>query len=158
MRQFLLESLIFCVMAATLGVALAAWSLHGVERVFTNQLQATTHFSLNALTLAVTIGLSVLSSLAIGFVPAMQATKVNLSDVLKESARGTSGGARGTRFRGFLIVAEVSLSVVLLVGSSLLLVSFIKLQSSPAGLPRPRHRERVRKPTAAAVPDEGGER
>jgi predicted permease len=133
MRQFLLESLIFCVMAATLGVALAVWSLHGVERVFANQLQSTTHFSLNALTLAFTIGLSVLSSLAIGFVPAMHATKANLSDVLKESTRGTVGGARGTRFRGFLIVAEVSLSVVLLVGSSLLLVSFIKLQSSPAG-------------------------
>ena len=56
MRQFLLESLIFCVMAATLGVALAAWSLHGIGRVFANQLQATTHFSLNALTLAVTMG------------------------------------------------------------------------------------------------------
>ncbi len=133
MRQFLFESLVFCAMAAALGMALAVWALHGVERVFANQLQTTTKFSLSALTLAFTIGLSALSSLAIGLVPAMHATRVNLSDVLKDSARGTVGGARGTRFRGFLIVAEVSLSVVLLIGSSLLLVSFIKLQSTPAG-------------------------
>jgi predicted permease len=132
-RQFLLESLIFCVFAATLGVGLATWSLHAAERVFTKQLQAPTTFSLDALTLAFTVGLSVLSSFAIGFIPAMQASNVNLADVLKDSARGTIGGARGTRFRGFLIVAEVSLSVVLLIGSSLLLVSFAKLQSTPAG-------------------------
>ncbi len=132
-RQFLLETLIFCTLAATLGVVLALFALKGVQAVFTNQLQTTTTFSLDALTLGFTIALSVLSSLVIGFVPAMQASNVNLSDVLKDSSRGTAGGARGTRFRGFLIVAEVSLSVVLLIGSSLLLVSFIKLQSTAPG-------------------------
>jgi predicted permease len=132
-RQFLLETLIFCTLAATLGLVLALFALKGVQAVFVNQLQTTTTFSLDALTLAFTIGLSVLSSLAIGFVPAMQASNVNLADVLKDSSRGTVGGARGTRFRGFLIVAEVSLSVVLLIGSSLLLVSFVKLQSTAPG-------------------------
>ena len=120
-------------MAATLGVVLAFFALKGVQAVFANQLQQTTTFPLDSLTLAFTIGLSVLSSFAIGFVPAMQASNVNLADVLKDSSRGTSGGARGTRFRGVLIVAEVSLSVVLLIGSSLLLVSFVKLQSTPPG-------------------------
>jgi len=132
-RQFLLETLIFCSLAATLGIVLALFALKGAEAVFTNQLQATTTFSLDAATLAFTVGLSVVSSVVIGFVPAMQASNVNLADVLKDSSRGTVGGARGTRFRGFLIVAEVSLSVVLLIGSSLLLVSFIKLQSTAPG-------------------------
>jgi putative ABC transport system permease protein len=104
-----------------------------VQAVFASQFQATTTFALDAGTLAFTIGLSVLSSLAIGFVPALQASNVNLADVLKDSSRGTVGGARGTRFRGFLIVSEVSLSVMLLIGSSLLLASFIKLQRTPPG-------------------------
>ncbi len=132
-KQFLLETLIFCALAASLGVALAAWSLQGLEHVLANQLATTVQFSLDARTLGFTIGLSLLSSLVIGFIPALQASKVNLSDVLKDSARGTVGGAGGTRFRGFLIVAEVSLSVLLLVGSSLLLLSFAKLQSTEPG-------------------------
>jgi predicted permease len=132
-RQFLLETLIFCMLAASLGVLLALFALKGVQSVFASQLQSTTTFSLDAMTLSFTIAISVLSSLVIGFVPAMQASNVNLADVLKDSSRGTVGGARGTRFRGFLIVAEVSLSVMLLIGSSLLLVSFMKLQSTEPG-------------------------
>ena len=132
-RQFLLETLIFCACAASLGVLMAFFALKGVQAVFASQFQSTTTFPLDGRTLAFTIGLSVFSSLMIGFVPAMQASNVNLADVLKDSSRGTVGGARGTRFRGFLIVAEVSLSVVLLIGSSLLLASFIKLQGTAAG-------------------------
>ena len=65
-------------------------------------------------------------------VPALQASKARLIDVLKDSARGSSG-ERGGRFRATLIVGEVALSVVLLVGSSLLLLSFLKLQRTPPG-------------------------
>jgi predicted permease len=132
-RQFLLESLIFCVCAAALGTVLAVFALKGAQAVFVNQLQGTTRFPINALTLGFTIGLSALSSIAIGLIPAMQASNVNLSDVLKDSSRGSSGGRRASRFRGLLIVSEVALSVMLLVGSSLLLVSFLKLQSTAPG-------------------------
>jgi predicted permease len=124
---------LFCTMAASLGVLLAAWSLHAVEGTLANQFATTTTFSLDPLTLLFTVVISALSSLAIGLVPALQSTTLNLADVLKDSARGTVGGARGTKFRGLLIVSEVSLSVVLLIGSTLLLVSFAKLQSTPAG-------------------------
>ena len=157
-RQFLLETLIFCTLAATLGLILALFALKGVQAVFVNQLQSTTPFSLDALTLASTIALSVLSSLAIGFVPAMQASNVNLADVLKDSSRGTVGGARGTRFRGFLIVAEVSLSVVLLIGSSLLLVSFVKAAVHGTRVFRARRCDRVRKRPHAALSGQDGDR
>ena len=133
MHQLLAESLLFCVMAASLGVLLATLSLHAVEGTLANQFGTPTSFSLDPLTLSFTVALSVLSSLAIGFIPALHSTTLNLADVLKESARGTVGGGRGTKFRGILIVAEVSLSVVLLIGSTLLLISFAKLQATPAG-------------------------
>ncbi len=132
-RQFLTETTVFCVLAALLGVFLAIWALDGIQRLLVNQLPANTVFTLDPLTLAFTIVLSAAASLVIGFLPALQASSVNLSETLKDSARGAPGGARGARFRGFLIVAEVALSVVLLIGSGLLLASFIKLQSTPPG-------------------------
>lgn len=92
-----------------------------------------TTLSLDWRALAFTAGLTVLSSLLVGLVPAVQASKPNLLETLKDSARGTSGGVRSGRFRAYLIIAEVALSVVLLVGSSLLLLSFLRLQRTPLG-------------------------
>lgn len=132
-RQFLTETAVFCAIATLLGVLLAVWSLDGMQHLLANQLPANTVFSLDPLTLGFTVGLSVLSSLIIGLVPALSASGANLAEVLKDSARGAPGGTRGSRFRSGLIVAEVTLSVVLLIGSGLLLLSFAKLQSTPPG-------------------------
>ena len=132
-RDCLAETVVFCATAALVGLGLALLALRGAERVFVNQLQTPQHFALNGWTLAATIGLATLSALLIGLIPALQATRVNLVDVLKDNARGSSGGPKGVRFRSALIVVEVALSSVLLVGSSLLLVSFIRLQATPAG-------------------------
>ncbi len=132
-RQFLAETAVFCAAATGLGVLLAVWSLDGLERLLVNQLAPNTQFTLNGPTLAFTLGLSVLACVVIGLVPALSASKMNLSDVLKDVSRGTPGGAKGGRFRSFLIVLEVALSVLLLIGSGLLLLSFIRLQSTPPG-------------------------
>jgi predicted permease len=131
--RFLLESAIFCVVAGALGVVLALWALRGAERVFVNQLQTPIALTLNLRVLGVALGLSALSSLITGLVPALHGSHVSLSDVLRENARGSVGSGRGTRFRSALIVAEVSLSVVLLVGSALVLAGFVNLQSTRAG-------------------------
>lgn len=132
-RQFMTETAVFCVFATALGVLIAIWSLGGLERLLSNQLAPNTRFTLNAPTLGFTVGLSVLACGIIGLVPAWQASRVNLSEVLKDNARGTPGGTKGGKFRSFLVVVEVALSVLLLVGSSLLLASFIKLQRTPPG-------------------------
>ncbi len=131
-RQFLTETALFSLIAAGLGVLFAVWALAGLENFLASQLPPNTTFPLDSLTLAFTAGLSVLACLTIGLVPALAASRVKLSEVLKDSARGSSG-ARGVRFRGFLIVAEVALSVMLLIGSGLLLASFIKLTSTSPG-------------------------
>ena len=132
-RQFLLETALFCALATGLGVLFAVWSLDAMEKLLAGRLPAGTHFTLDGLTLGFTVGLSVLSCVVIGLVPALHASRANLSDALKDSARGSSGGTRGARLRSGLVVIEVALSVLLLVGSSLLLVSFLKLQSTPPG-------------------------
>jgi predicted permease len=131
-RQFLTESLVFSVVAGGVGVLVSLWALSAIQSTIASQLPPNTTLTLNWRALAFTAGTTLISALLVGVVPALQASKARLVDVLKDSARGSSS-ERGGRFRATLIVAEVALSVVLLVGSSLLLMSFLKLQRTPAG-------------------------
>jgi predicted permease len=131
-KQFLIESMVFSLVAGALGTLLGLWALSAIESVVRSQLPPNTALTLNWRALAFTIGVTIVSALLVGLAPALQASRPHLVDVLKDSARGSSGD-RGARFRAVLIVAEVALSVVLLVGSSLLLASFLKLQRTPPG-------------------------
>ena len=131
-RQFLIESLAFSTVAGALGALVGLWSLAAIQSTIASQLPPNTTLTLNGRALVFTGGVTLISALLIGLVPAVQASKARLVDVLKDGARGSSGD-RGGRFRATLIVAEVALSVVLLVGSSLLLLSFLKLQRTPPG-------------------------
>lgn len=132
-RQFLLESLVFSVVAGALGLLFSLWALSAIESVSAAQLPPNTVLSLDWTALAFTGGVTVLSALLVGLAPALQASNTHISDTLKDTARGAAGGVRGGRFRAGLIVAEVALSVVLLVGSGLLLFSFLRLQRTPPG-------------------------
>jgi predicted permease len=131
-RQFLIESLVFSIVAGALGVLVGLWSLSAIESTIASQLPPNTTLTLNWRALAFTGGVTLISALLIGLAPALQASKARLVDVLKDSVRGSSS-ERGRRFRATLIVGEVALSIVLLVGSSLLLMSFLKLQRTPPG-------------------------
>jgi predicted permease len=131
-RQFLIESLAFSAAAGAVGTLLGVWALSAIRSLVTSQLPPDAELTLNWRALGFTSGVTVVSALLVGLAPALQASKAHLVDVLKDSARGSSGERSG-RLRALLIVAEVALSIVLLVGSSLLLVSFLKLQRTPPG-------------------------
>ena len=131
-RQFLIESLAFSIVAGALGVLVGLWSLSAIQSTIASQLPPNTTLTLDWRALAFTGGVTLVSALLIGLVPALQASKTRLVDVLKDGARGSSS-ERGGRFRAGLIIGEVALSVVLLVGSSLLLLSFLNLQRTPPG-------------------------
>ena len=131
-RQFVVESLVFSSAAGLLGVLIAFWTLAAFQSVVSSQLPPNTVLTLNGRALLFTIGVTLITALLVGVVPALQASRAALVDVLKDSARGSSSH-RGGRIRAVLIVGEVALSVVLLVGSSLLLMSFVRLQRTPPG-------------------------
>jgi predicted permease len=131
-QQFLVESLVFSAVAGVLGVLLGLWALSAIESTVSSQLPPNTVLTLDWRALMFTAGITLLSALLVGLAPAWQASKSQLVEVLKDSARGSSS-ARSSRFRATLIVLEVALSVVLLVSSSLLLLSFLKLQRTPPG-------------------------
>lgn len=131
-RQFLVESLVFSVAAGVLGVLLGLWALSAIQTAFANQLPPNTTLVLDWRALLFSLAVTLVSALLVGLVPALQASKTQLVEVLKDAARGSSG-ARGGKFRAGLIISEVALSVVLLVCSSLLLISFLRLQRTPPG-------------------------
>ena len=132
-RQFLIESTLFSVVAGALGIALAHGSLGFLTRQLANQLPPGTALVISWPALLATVCITALTSLMVGLVPAWQASRVAITETLKDTARGAAGGTRGRRFRAGLVVTEVALSVMLLIGAGLLLVSFLRLQQTPPG-------------------------
>jgi putative ABC transport system permease protein len=80
-----------------------------------------------------TIGLSLLTGFAMGLYPALQSSRADLVDAIKEGGRGTQGSTRQQRFRKILVGAQVALSVTLLAGASLLITSFVRLSNQDPG-------------------------
>jgi predicted permease len=132
MRQFLFESLVFSSVAGLLGVVLAMWALTALESLLSSQLPTNTAVTVNWRAVWFTGAATFASAFLVGLVPGLQASKPRLAEALKDSARGSSS-ARAGRFRSALMIAEVALAVVLLVGSGLLLLSFLKLQRAQPG-------------------------
>jgi predicted permease len=131
-RQFLVESLVFSAVAGALGALLALWALSAIQSIVASQLPPGTALTLNWRALVFTVAVTLVTALLVGVAPAIHASRAPLVDALKDSARASSSD-RGGRARAVLVVGEVALSVVLLVGSALLLISFLALQRTPPG-------------------------
>jgi predicted permease len=130
--QFVAESLVFSAIAGTVGTLLAMWALSALQSAVASQLPPNTALTLNWRALLFTAAVTLVCAVLTGFFPALQASRPDVVEQLKDNTRGTST-AHGTRFRHALIVVEVMLSVVLLVGAALLLTSFLQLQRAALG-------------------------
>ncbi len=134
-RLFVFESVLISLLAGTLGAALAWWLVPLVPKLAANFLpiEAGSATALSLPVLLFTIGLSLLTGLVMGLYPALQSSRADLVDALKEGGRGTAGSIRQQRFRKVLVGAQVALSVTLLAGASLLIASFVRLSSQDPG-------------------------
>ncbi len=132
MRQLFVESLILATVGGALGFALSLWALHLLLTAIPIQLPFWMNFGIDLRVLGFTIAITVLTGLIFGAVPALQTSRVDLNDTLKEGGRGTVG-ARG-RSRSLLVVTEIALSLVLLVGAGLMVQSFLRLRRVNIGL------------------------
>lgn len=130
--QFLSESMMFSLVAGLVGALLARAALTALQAALGPQVPPNTEFTLDWRVWSFIELIALVSALLVGVLPAIHASKPQLVETLKDAARGSSS-ARGGRIRSTLIVVEVALSVVLLVGSSLLLLSFVSLQRTPPG-------------------------
>ena len=132
-RQLLTEAVVIGALGAPFGVAFAWIGIRLVDMgIPPDSVPYFIHWSLDGRSVAYTLGISLLTAVVFGLAPAAQAARANLQDSLKEGARGATGGRRA-RLRNALVVAEVSMSLVLLVGAALFVRSFLNLQSAALG-------------------------
>ena len=129
--QLVTESMMVAVAGGALGLLLASLALKIIVSSGENVIPRAIDIQLDPMALAFTLVVTLITGLAIGLLPALQASAVNVQETLKQASRGSTGP--GQRLRAGLLIAEVSLSVVLLVGAGLLLASFARLQRVEPG-------------------------
>jgi predicted permease len=122
-RQLLTESVLLSVAAGVIGSVLAYFSFAFLQKLIPAQMALLTSLNLDTRILLFTLGLSLITGIIFGLVPALQSAKVDLNNALKQSSRVTSTG----KLRSALIVFEVALSIVLLVGAGLLIQTLFQL-------------------------------
>ena len=130
-RQLVTESMLVALLGGAVGVLLAHWSLRALVVLGADLIPRVLEVGLDPVALGFSLLVTVATGLAIGLVPALQAARVNVQEALKDTGRGSTGG--GQRLRATLLVAEVSLSLVLLIAAGLLLTSFARLQQVEPG-------------------------
>jgi predicted permease len=135
LRLFVFESVLLSLFGGIFG-ALLAWQLVPlVPRLAANFLpiEAGAATALSVSVLAFAIALSLLTGLLMGLYPALQSSRADIVEALKEGGRGTAGSLRQQRFRKLLVGAQVALSVTLVAGASLLIASFLRLSHQDPG-------------------------
>jgi putative ABC transport system permease protein len=132
-RQLLTESLLLSLLGGTLGLLLAIWgtSLISGAGAKINPMLANTQVDLRVL--GFTFAISIITGLIFGLAPALQISKPNLAESLKESGRGSGAGASRNRLRSALVVAEIAMTLVLLVCAGLLIRTVLRLRNVDTG-------------------------
>jgi putative ABC transport system permease protein len=129
-RQLLVESLLLALLGGVAGLALAAWGIpvlrSGLLGIVTGKIPGLENVGVDWRTLGFTFGVSLLTGVLFGALPALQISRIDLNQTLKEGGKGSAGlGRRG--LSRVLVATEVALAVIVLVGAGLLVRSFQKL-------------------------------
>src|SRR5262245_10583427 len=133
-RQLLTECVMLGLVAAPIGVAVAylgTWLLD--QAVPPDDLPYFIHWQVNPRVIAYTVLVSALTGIIFGLAPALQAGRLNLTDIMRDGARGSGHSERRARARHVLVIIEMALALVLLVGASLFVRSFFNLQDARVG-------------------------
>jgi putative ABC transport system permease protein len=132
-RLFVFESTLVSLLAGVVGTCLALWVVSVIPKLAGDNFPLEQGVALNPPVLLFTLGLSLLTGLAMGMYPAWQSSRADLVDGLKDGGRAMTGSRGQMRFRRGLVAAQVGLSVVLLAGAALLIASFVRLSKQPSG-------------------------
>ena len=133
-KQLLLECVLLGLAAAPLGLAIAyvgIWLLDNA--VPPDMVPYYIHWEISARGVAYTVVVAAITGIISGLAPALQAGRLNLQDALRDGARGSGQSGRRARLRNALVVLEVAMALVLLVGASLFVRSFLNLQHASPG-------------------------
>ena len=132
-RLLLAESLVLSLAGTALSIALAWWMVGVLRSALPEGVPRVANIAVDLRVLVTAAGLSLITGLLAGIVPALQLSKPDLTYSLKENTRAASAGRGRQRLRAVLVVAEVALAVVLLVGAALFIGSFMALMRIDPG-------------------------
>jgi putative ABC transport system permease protein len=132
-RQLLSETLLLALLGGAAGLLLAWWSTDALIAMGPADLPRLREVRINGAVVAVTLGLALLTSLVFGLIPALQVSRPQVEQSLKEASRGSTGGVRSHRLRSAFVISQFALSLVLLVGAGLLIRSFAELRAVRPG-------------------------
>ena len=135
-RQLLTESLLLAIVGGTVGLLIAYWGVDALVATLPDSQLSSLPFlkslRMDSTILAFSFGLSLLTGIVFGLAPAIQASRPDLNEVLKEGGRTTAGGA-SHRLRSVFVATQIALAVVLLVGAGLMMKSLLRLLDSNVG-------------------------
>ena len=132
MRQLLTESLMLAGLGGAAALLLAMWGVDVLSSLMPDNISQAKSVFIDSRVFAFTLGVSLVTGIVFGIIPALQATKPNMNEALKEGGRDSSAGSRRW-VRNLLVVAEVSLALVLLIGAGLMMKSFQRLNNVDMG-------------------------
>ena len=139
-RQLLTESILLALAGGALGLVLSVWSLEAIRALGSRSVPRLAEITIQGDVLLFTLAISVVSGVLFGLAPAVRVCRLDLHDHLKEGSRGSAGtsavwspSGRGQNMRQLLVIAELALSVMLLIGAGLAIRSFTRLQQVPTG-------------------------
>jgi putative ABC transport system permease protein len=133
-RQLLVESLILALGGAALGTLLAWGGLKFIVALMPQDIiPSEAVIRLNAPVLVFALGVTILTALTFGLVPALKAARKDLNEPLRDTGKGLSGGSRHGKLRNAVVVLEVALSLTLMVAAGLLMRSFVALREVHLG-------------------------
>lgn len=149
-REMLLESLVLGIAGGVAGLGLAAAGLELLRTLEPRGLPRLDEITLDPAVLLFTVALSVLAPVAFGLLPVARLKVTQLVTTLKEEGRSGTGGLKTRRARDLLVAAQVALALVLMVGSGLMVRSFVALRGVHPGFERPEEVLTLRAPVPEA--------
>ncbi len=133
MRQLFTESTMLALAGGAVGLLVAFWGLAAITKLLPGDFPRLNEIHMDWRVLTFTFVASVLTGILFGLAPALQISRPDVQESVRETGRGASGSRRQSRIRQVLIAGEVALCVVLLAGAGLLVRSFLHLQSVDTG-------------------------
>jgi putative ABC transport system permease protein len=131
--QFITESLILGVLGGGLGVLVAMWAVDGVTALIPKSAPRASEISLDSTAVLFAVGCSLLAALLFGIAPILHAKKTDIHGALKDGSPRTTGSKARLRARRALVVTEIAVAVLLVIGCTVMVSSFIRLQNVELG-------------------------
>jgi putative ABC transport system permease protein len=133
MRQFVTESLLLGILGGALGILVAVWAVDGVTALIPESAPRASEIELDATAVAFAVACSIFAALLFGMAPILHARRTDLHGALKDGSPRMTGSKAKLRARRGLVIAEIALAVVLVIGCTVMVRSFVKLQQVELG-------------------------